>query len=601
MNSQGEVELTAQIEALQAEIDRLHAKYRESDEIVQAIQYGEVDAVVVRPSKRAEDHAVYTFYGEDHHYRVLVESMREGAVTMARDGTVLYCNPSFARMMRSEADRIVGDSFTRFVDPNDDARFHSFLTQQGGDKAEMALTAEDGTRVPVYLSRSAADLVGMRGICLVVTDLTSQKRHEEVIASERLARSILEQAAEVIVVCNDEGRITHASRPAALLCGQNPLLKRFDEIFRCALAREESTRGEGGEGETDLSEDVSFFRRLACGHEAINGCEVMLEREGGEVVHLLLSSAPLKGEQGRVLGAVLILADVTAPRRAAAAIRESERKLRIANETLERRVAERTVELSRANRVLAQKNRDLQDFAYMASHDLQEPLRKITSFLDLLVTEVADELKEDSRFYLERTKAAAVRMSNLIRDLLDFSRVSTHGGAARPVDLNAVVADVLADLELSIHEAQAEIIVEDLPTISVDPVQIYQLLHNLVSNAVKFRKADVPAVIHLRAHQDDPARPVGSDGYQPMVRLEIEDNGIGFDVKYADRIFSPFQRLHGRTSYEGTGMGLAICRRIVERHHGSLTARSTPGVGSTFVVALPLTPAGEAPPRLGGQ
>jgi PAS domain S-box-containing protein len=576
MYSGASVNENQDIKALRAEIERLRAQLKEAEEVLGAIRGGEVDALVITSSEQVRD-SVYTLVGSDGPYQRLVEAMQEGAVTLARDGMVLYSNPSFARMMRSRYDSIVGASFSRFVAPADASRFQAFLDQQGDGKAEMTLVAADSSQVPVYLSRSAADLVGIQGICLTVTDLTDQKKHDEVVTSERLARSILEQAAETIVVCDEHGRITHASRQASVLCGQNPLLKRFDEVYHLTFNSSLSVPPSDGEDK--------YLLKVARGESSVVGREVTCTRADGECFHLMMSSSPLRGKDGQVLGAVIILTDVTESKRAAEAVKESERQLRALNETLEERVVERTSELSRANVVLSQKNRELQDFAYVASHDLQEPLRKIAYFTELLDEEYTGRLDGDGSFYLERIRKSAIRMTELIRALLNFSRIVTHGNPIQEVDLNTVLADVLSDLDIKLSELGGQVISSNLPTLQADPVQMRQLLQNLISNALKFSWDGQPSTVHIRGwieRRDPDTFP------SEQVRLEVEDDGIGFDEKYLDRIFSPFQRLHRKNEYPGTGMGLAICRRIAERHGGSITAHSTPGKGSVFVVTLPL-------------
>ncbi len=244
------------------------------------------------------------------------------------------------------------------------------------------------------------------------------------------------------------------------------------------------------------------------------------------------------------------------------------------DEVDERRHAQ--FEMSRLNRLLESRNRELQDFAHVASHDLQEPLRKILSFSALLRSEYGDALGDDN-FYVERIQDAAERMFNLIRDLLEFSRVASSGEAFTNVDLSDVVAEVLIDLDFRIAETSGRVEAEELCTIEADPLQMRQLFQNLIGNGLKFHREGVPPVVKVRSRHDRSA-----------CVIEIEDNGIGFDETYLERIFSPFQRLHARAEYAGTGMGLAICRRIVERHGGTLTARSRPGHGSTFVARLPI-------------
>ncbi len=228
---------------------------------------------------------------------------------------------------------------------------------------------------------------------------------------------------------------------------------------------------------------------------------------------------------------------------------------------------------------LEQSNRELENFASVASHDLQEPLRKIQTFSDRLRAMYADALGPEGRDYLERMNGAATRMRRLIDDLLSFSRISSKAQAFVRVDLARVAREVLEDFQQDSTRAGATLTLGELPELEADPTQMRQLLQNLVSNALKFRRDDVAPVVSLRATVEPEGR---------RVELRVEDNGIGFDEKYHDRIFNLFQRLHGRGKYEGTGIGLAICRRIAERHGGSIRARSTPGQGSTFIVSLPL-------------
>jgi PAS domain S-box-containing protein len=225
---------------------------------------------------------------------------------------------------------------------------------------------------------------------------------------------------------------------------------------------------------------------------------------------------------------------------------------------------------------LEQSNRDLQEFAYIASHDLQEPLRKVLAFGDRLVNKYNDVLDETGQDYLKRMRDASQRMQTLINDLLSFSRVSTRAQPFTILDLNLVIQDVISDLENQIERTQGRVEASGLPVVEADPTQMHQLLQNLITNALKFHKDDIP-----------PAIQVSGQILGNKCQICIKDNGIGFEMQYLDRIFKPFQRLHSREEYEGSGMGLAICRRIVERHGGEITAISTLGEGSTFIITLP--------------
>lgn len=259
------------------------------------------------------------------------------------------------------------------------------------------------------------------------------------------------------------------------------------------------------------------------------------------------------------------------------------------NEDLETKIAERTQELSVFSEELARSNRELEDFAFVASHDLQEPLRKIRAFGNRLESGYNDVIDERGKDYLARMLNAAERMSMLISDLLAFSRVSTRGKEFGEVDLNRAINSVIDDLEIAIDEKSAEINVSDMPVIRGDKSQLEQLFLNLISNALKFQSEGVKPIVSINATNalpEDTSDILISEEYE-WIKITVTDNGIGFEQSFAEKIFAPFQRLHGRSEYKGTGIGLAVCRRIVERHNGQINAISKPGEGATFSIILP--------------
>ncbi len=286
----------------------------------------------------------------------------------------------------------------------------------------------------------------------------------------------------------------------------------------------------------------------------------------GRQVPMIVSPRAVFDDAGRYAGSFAVLTDIT-------------------------RLKQTQQELAQASAELRRSNAELEAFAYIASHDLQEPLRKVRAFGDRLEVKCAAALNEQGRDYLQRMQNAAARMQDLISDLLTFSRITTRGQPFVPVDLAQVAQEVASDLETRIEQVQGRVSVGSLPTLDADPLQMRQLLQNLIGNALKFHREGVPPVVAVRAEVTPGASPA-----EATCRLVIEDNGAGFDMEQADRIFGMFQRLHGRGEYEGSGVGLAICRKIAERHGGAIEAQSTPGRGSTFTVTLPMRHAREEPP-----
>ncbi|NLD38970.1 MAG: GAF domain-containing protein [Desulfatiglans sp.] len=255
-----------------------------------------------------------------------------------------------------------------------------------------------------------------------------------------------------------------------------------------------------------------------------------------------------------------------------------EEALKQANDDLEKKVLERTAELE-------WKNHELQEFASVASHDLQEPLRKIQVFSDLVEKELSGTISEKVNDYLERMRSSAKKMQHLMKSLLAYSSLSSQNLTFEPVDLNLIADRVTEDLRPIWKETKPEIEIADLPQIEADPLQITRLFQNLITNAVRYSKKGETPVVKISG------RIICKQGKGKMnefCELSVEDNGIGFDMCHADRIFLPFERLHTHGEYEGTGMGLAICRKIVSRHGGSITVQSQPGEGSKFFICLPL-------------
>lgn len=425
--------------------------------------------------------------------------------------------------------------------------------------AQSAETNKQGfviTRDQEYLSRYYAAVQSLQTLLPILSHTTFEipEQYEEFSKLNQLTQQHLEAMRKAIEYTQQSG-----SLPSDQIAVREQSLHYLRDI------------------ETVISKMVSLKDRL------LNQRRVEV-RKGREKA--LLQAAITLGVSLLLIGSVYMLVGRNARLNQSIAA-----KLRATNMDLEKRVEERTEtikrysdELELSNRELARSNRELQDFAFVASHDLQEPLRKIRAFGDRLNKKFADSLGDQGADYVARMCSAAERMSLLISDLLTYSRVFSKDAPMKVVSLQALVNEVLDDLTVLLEEVEGEVLVGELPELECAAWQVRQLLQNLIGNALKFRQPDLRPVIRINAREISP----GDQGdLFPWYEISIADNGIGFDQQHSDRIFTPFQRLHQRQDYPGTGIGLAVCRRVVERHGGSIRAEGKPGKGATFFIRLP--------------
>lgn len=314
----------------------------------------------------------------------------------------------------------------------------------------------------------------------------------------------------------------------------------------------------------DHSEHVESTLREAAENKKPFEIEFLIRGMGGRVRFVSMKGKPLLDNDGNVKKMVGTTRDITAKKNF-----ETER--------------------DRSIRELNRSNKELEEFAYVASHDLHEPLRKILTFSERLKTKFGPELGNDGKIYLERIWASAASMRNLIDNLLEFSRISRSKRIFLPCDLNIILQDVISDQELRIEETATRVKVGVLPVVEGVPVEMKQLFNNLIGNALKFRKTDVQPMVEISSKQL--SHKEKSDLFLPFnqmfYEIQVKDNGIGFESMYAEKIFEIFQRLHGKAEYAGSGIGLSICKKIVENHDGIIYASSEPGIGSSFSVILP--------------
>ncbi len=391
-----------------------------------------------------------------------------------------------------------------------------------------------------------------------LSDIHDLKTADETIrASEAKFRQLVEAVPNLVWVTDADGRVVQLNRQWATVTGR-PMDSLLGDGWASLL-------------HPDDSPGVLAGWQAAVRHRASYAGEFRFRTADGSYRWQLARGLPVAGADGRLSQWFGTTTDIDNQKRAA--------------ELLEGQVKERTAELARSNG-------ELEKFAYVASHDLQEPLRKMQAFGDRLASKFAAGLGPDGKDYIERMQSSAARMQTLIQDLLAYSRVAAKPRAFGPVPLGPLVAGVLSDLEALTSRTRAVVRVGDLPTVLGDLGQLRQLFQNLIANACKFHQPDRPPTVAVTAERLE-ALPAGVDpppGLSAGWRLVVSDDGIGFEQQYADRIFEVFQRLHGRGTYEGTGIGLAICRKVIERHGGTITARGRPGEGAVFAVDLPDPP-----------
>jgi PAS domain S-box-containing protein len=408
--------------------------------------------------------------------------------------------------------------------------------------SQTILIARDGDEIPIDVGGAPIRREGapIQGTVLVFRDVTARRHAEE---TSRLLASIVQSSGDAIIAKDLNGIVTSWNPGAESVFGYTAaeMIGRSISVIAAPGREDEMPR---------------ILERIRHG-EKIDNFHTMRRRNDGRIIHVALTISPVYDALGRVAGASKIARDITEQEQAAA------------------RLAQLNAELQQSNEDLARSNEDLERFAFVASHDLQEPLRMITVYSQLLVKTYAASLDSQGEVFVDNIVGGTQRMRELLADLLAYTEFGARVELpVEPVDLNGVLQMVLDNLKVAIADTHATINVSQLPTLRAHQAHLIPLFQNLISNAIKYRGAAPPVI------------DVSVAGTGPDMQFAVTDNGIGIEPEYREKIFIPFKRLHGKT-IPGTGIGLAICQRVVERYGGSIRVESEPGRGSTFLFTLP--------------
>lgn len=471
----------------------------------------------------------------------IVESSNDAIIGKTLEGIITSWNAGAQRLFGYSPEEAIGRHMDILLPDNRSDEIRHFLEKiKRGERLEHIETVrktKDGRLIDVLLTVSPIKDSDGRviGASAISHDITERKRTEEKL--RHLSRAI-EQSPSTVAITDLEGNLQYVNPkfvqvtgyvPEEVL-GKNPRVLKSGEISSAGYKELWDVICDGGEWRGEFHN----------------------KRKNGELYWEFASISPIRNAEGKITHYIKVAEDITDRKNAEEQLRHTSEKL-------------------------AESNRELEQFAYVASHDLQEPLRKISAFSKLLTEKDISGLDEESRDYLERMQNAAARMRLLIEDLLQYSRVATQQRVLEEIALNRLVAAVLSDLEMRIRDSNAEVVVGDLPVIHGDRTRLHQLFQNVIGNALKYRRKDVPVRVLIQS------RILNDRFYE----ITVEDNGIGFEEKYSERIFHPFQRLHTRDEYEGSGIGLAICKKIMDQLGGQISARSEAGKGSVFILKLP--------------
>jgi PAS domain S-box-containing protein len=474
-------------------------------------------------------------------FRAIVETSPDCVKIVAPDGTLLFINSfGLAMVGASAAEAVIGKSIYDIIAPEDRDRFRQFHQRIcRGEKASLDFDIISLNGARCHLETHAAPLRHADGSTVhlsITRDITERTRTER---AAQLLSSLVDSSDDAIISKDLSGTITSWNKGAERLFGYTATEAVGQPVTMLIPADR-------------LEEEPEILARLRRG-EHVDHFETVRRRKDGTLLDISLTISPVKDARGVIIGASKIARDISESKRIHAALLASEARFR-----------QLAADLKRANE-------DLEQFAFSASHDLQEPLRSIKIYSELLTDRFGDGLDGDARQFMRYLRNGATRMEALVGDLLTYTQVTKFEKTGEITDANEALETALSNLAGAISQSGAQITTEPLPSVPVDSTHLQQLFQNLIGNAIKYRSLDKPPEIH-----------VGAERKNEHCTFAVSDNGIGIDPADRENIFGLFKRLHANDKYSGTGIGLAICQRIVDRYNGRIWVESEPGRGSTF-------------------
>jgi PAS domain S-box-containing protein len=508
----------------------------------------------------------------------VVDSSDDAIISKTLEGTITAWNRGAERMFGYRASEAVGQSMLMLLPPERAGEEPEILARIGRGESlehfETVRVRKDGRKIDISATispiRDGSGAIG--GISKIARDITDNKRAEQALkdslaTSEAALKELADQKFAldqhaIVAVTDVQGTITYVN----------------DKFCTISQYSNDELIGQNHRILNSGRHPKEFFQEMyrTIGGGKVWQGEIKNRAKDGSTYWVDTTVVPMLTAEGKPRQYVAIRADITERKLAEELLETQAAELEKTRDELEIRVEERTVDLANANKVLERSNDELQQFAYVASHDLQEPLRMVASYTQLLGQRYKGRLDIDADEFIAFAVDGCNRMQGLIRDLLAYSRAGTNGKALRKISSEAALTEALTSLRGAIEQSGATVTHDLLPAIKTDEMQLTQVLQNLVGNAIKYHGAAVP-LVHVSVSKTPANEWVFS----------VRDNGLGIEKQYFERIFILFQRLHGREEFEGTGIGLAICKKIVEQLGGRIWLESQPGKGSTFYFALP--------------